>query len=328
MDIPIPLPFTTTSRKFPTPIKPAGSPPSDQANSAAKPKRAAYTDEEKEFLFTSYRENPYPSVSGRTEIADFLKKPFSQISCWFKNQRARSGDFKKGTPGKKLPKIEQAPITAIKMNLADEQEMPALELVKSEPTPDAVPPLLIEQTSAVQVPAANCISTSIHSPTQVVMTSRVQTGPADSPEPVIAEQPAQLPSPDNFSVYPPLGFHHQLNSEQQQYYLPSGLQTEPPREDPHKLLRLAMYNARAASALATEATTKALTANVILNALMKQMQSPFASLRVDLTSDGASGSSGSSSSGSAVDGPTDDGFEINVDRVSDSDSVLNLRSVH
>jgi len=58
------------------------------------------------------------------------------------------------------------------MNLADEQEMPALELVKSEPTPDAVPPLLIEQTSAVQVPAANCISTSIHSPTQVVMTSR------------------------------------------------------------------------------------------------------------------------------------------------------------
>jgi hypothetical protein len=65
--------------------------------SAAKPKRAAYTDEEKEFLFTSYRENPYPSVSRRTEIADFLKKPFSQISCWFKNQRARSGDFKKGT---------------------------------------------------------------------------------------------------------------------------------------------------------------------------------------------------------------------------------------
>jgi len=85
----------------------------------------------------------------------------------------------------------------------------------------------------------------------------VQTAPEpDSPEPDIAEQPAQFPSPDNFPVYAPLGFQHQLSSEPQQYYLPSGLQTEPAREDPHKLIRLAMYNARAASALATEATTK------------------------------------------------------------------------
>ena len=70
----------------------------------------------------------------------------------------------------------------------------------------------------------------------------------------------QSPSPEMFNTYPHLRFQQpMLNPDQQQlqYHLSNaGFRSDQFGEDPQKLLRLAIYNARCASALATEATTK------------------------------------------------------------------------
>ena len=59
-----------------------------------KIKRAAFSDEEKDLLFAEYGANKYPSMEKRHELSKRLRKPVTQITNWFKNQRAQSGDSK------------------------------------------------------------------------------------------------------------------------------------------------------------------------------------------------------------------------------------------
>ena len=60
-----------------------------------KPKRAAFTYYEKDYLKKYYEnKDKYPDVEARREIASYFDKPLTQISNWFKNERAATGDSK------------------------------------------------------------------------------------------------------------------------------------------------------------------------------------------------------------------------------------------
>ena len=60
-----------------------------------KIKRALFSDEEKQLLMAQYEQvTKYPSKEWRQQLAKRLGKPVTQISNWFKNQRAQSGDSK------------------------------------------------------------------------------------------------------------------------------------------------------------------------------------------------------------------------------------------
>jgi hypothetical protein len=60
-----------------------------------KIKRALFSDEEKELLMAEYEHvTKYPSKEWRQQLSKRLGKPVTQITNWFKNQRAQSGDSK------------------------------------------------------------------------------------------------------------------------------------------------------------------------------------------------------------------------------------------
>jgi len=59
-----------------------------------KPKRALFSDQEKDVLMSEYETEKYPKPERREQIAKILRKPVSQIANWFKNRRAQSGDSK------------------------------------------------------------------------------------------------------------------------------------------------------------------------------------------------------------------------------------------